>query len=457
MQLIRKRLTLQNTRYLLVILAASVVLRFGAVLVMGNAVDTLPGLYDQVSYHTLAQQVISGKGFTVPTDWWPLTRAGQPTAHWSYLYTFYLVSVYSAFGVSPLIARVLQVLIVGLAWPWLAWRLGRKLGGDSVGLVAAAWTALYGYFIYYSAALMTESFYITALLWSFDLVIGSDNRHPYRRWLLIGVATGATVLLRQSFLLFLPLLLLWAWVAEVRRERAGEGTRKAVSNAQTRFRQAMAYIADATRVVRFPLMASLVVILMILPWTVRNYAAFGRFVLLNTNAGYAFFFANHPIYGTEFVGILPSETTYQSLIPPKLRALDEAALDSALLKQGMDYVAQDPVRYALLSLSRLKTYFMFWPSGDSGLISNVVRVLSFGVSLPFMFLGLLTAIPRWRKWSLFYLFVIVYTAIHLLSWALIRYRLPVDAVLILFAAYGLTEVVRRIKYSHLSIQLSTPR
>ena len=25
---------------------------------------------------------------------------------------------------------------------------------------------------------------------------------------------------------------------------------------------------------------------MILPWTVRNYQAFGRFVLLNTNAGY---------------------------------------------------------------------------------------------------------------------------------------------------------------------------
>jgi hypothetical protein len=35
---------------------------------------------------------------------------------------------------------------------------------------------------------------------------------------------------------------------------------------------------------------------------------------------------------------------------------------------------------------------------------------------------------------------LIYTAIHLLSWALIRYRLPVDAVLLPFAAVGLAQV-----------------
>ena len=45
--------------------------------------------------------------------------------------------------------------------------------------------------------------------------------------------------------------------------------------------------------------------------------------------------------------------------------------------------------------------------------------------------------------TLLYLFIAVYTVIHLLSWALIRYRLPVDAVLIIFAAYGLTNLGRR--------------
>jgi fumarate reductase subunit D len=42
--------------------------------------------------------------------------------------------------------------------------------------------------------------------------------------------------------------------------------------------------------------------------------------------------------------------------------------------------------------------------------------------------------------SLLLLFVAVYTAIHLLSWALIRYRLPVDAVMLVFAGLALVEL-----------------
>ena len=145
------------------------------------------------------------------------------------------------------------------------------------------------------------------------------------------------------------------------------------------------------------------------------------------------------------------------MIPSELRHLDEAALDQALLREGLRFVVEDPLRYALLSLSRVKDYFKFWPSPDSGSPSNLARVMSFGVLLPFMLYGLLLSI--WRSLflprnpqpgacnlqaaTLLYLFIAVYTAIHLLSWALIRYRLPVDAVLIIFAAYGLTNLGRR--------------
>jgi hypothetical protein len=41
------------------------------------------------------------------------------------------------------------------------------------------------------------------------------------------------------------------------------------------------------------------------------------------------------------------------------------------------------------------------------------------------------------------LFVALYTLVHLLSWALIRYRLPVDAVLLVFAALAVERVAGR--------------
>jgi len=231
---------------------------------------------------------------------------------------------------------------------------------------------------------------------------------------------GLAGLLRQSFLLFVPFALLACvdWTT-VRR----------------RFAVAL----------RGPLAAIGIIAVLILPWTLRNYQAFQRLVLLNTNAGFAFYWANHPIYGTNFAGILPPGISYQSLIPAELRSLDEAALESALMQRGVQFVLDDPGRYLLLSISRFKTYFMFWPSADSGLLSNVVRVLSFGLALPFILHGLILALRRWRRWLLLYLFVVVYSGIHLLSWALIRYRLPVDAVLLVFAVYSLVDLYERAR------------
>jgi len=43
-----------------------------------------------------------------------------------------------------------------------------------------------------------------------------------------------------------------------------------------------------------------------------------------------------------------------------------------------------------------------------------------------------------------YLFIIIYTAIHMLSWALIRYRLPIDAALIIFASATLVEMQMKL-------------
>jgi len=125
--------------------------------------------------------------------------------------------------------------------------------------------------------------------------------------------------------------------------------------------------------------------------------------------------------------------------------MDEAALDKALLERGIQFVRDDPGRYTLLSLSRLKDYFLFWPKVSSGMISNISRVGSFGIFLPFMVYGLWQSSKWWRKALPLYAFIGVFTLVHLMSWALVRYRLPVDAVLVVFAGLALEDI--RIRYA----------
>ena len=432
------RIVSTQNSWLAAILALSVSLRVIAAVVLGDSVLNLPGTFDQVSYHHLAVRVLNGHGFSFGLPWWPITPAGAPTAHWSFLYTLFLTAIYALVGIHPLVARLIQAVITGLLQPYLAYRIGETAFSRRVGIVAAGLTAVYAYFIYYDAALMTEPFFITLVLAALYVTILIARRSTsakadlpagqmLRLSLLLGLILGGAVLLRQLILLFLPILFLWLGWA--RRKQSLKLTLVSL------------------------LGATLVVALMILPFSIYNTSRFGHFVLLNTNSGYAFFWANHPIYGTHFQGILTGQS-YQSLIPVELRSLDEAALDQALLKRGLQFVLADPVRYVRLSISRIPVFFMFWPSKDSDLVSNLSRAASFGVLWPFMLYGLYRSLVGEKlalaarlasPTFLLVVFAFAYTMIHLLSWALIRYRLPVDAVLVLFAGLALVDLAERVR------------
>lgn len=436
------------------IMLLALLLRIGSALYQGEVVGDLPGIFDQISYDGLARRVIDGYGFSFAEGHWPATRAGEPTAHWSYLYTLYLAGVYSVFGLHPLVARLLQAVLAGILHVWLTWRLSRRVFGETSGLLAAGLAAVYIYFFYYAGSLITETFYILAILWTFDVALrlaGYDSSKPGTStqrqqlvtWLELGIAIGVTALLRQLFLLFVPFLLLWLWwvLRSAGKVKQGEAVHSSPHQRSLPYWQGL-------------MLALVMITMLIAPWTIRNYRAFGVVVPLNTNSGFAFFWGNHPVYGTEFVGILPDNgPNYYDLIPKELLPLNEAQLDQALLKRGIGFVTDDPVRYILLSISRIREYFKFWPSANSGTLSNLSRLGSFAILLPFMLHGLyLSLASAWKTTDfkqraaliLLWSFMLVYTGIHLLTWALIRYRLPVDAILLCFAAYSLTALVQRL-------------
>jgi 4-amino-4-deoxy-L-arabinose transferase-like glycosyltransferase len=402
---------------LFVILLAAALARLPAALYMGDQVSGLPGIHDQVSYDALARSLLAGRGYSFPENWYPFTRANTPTAHWSFIYPPFLAAIYAVAGYHPLVARIVQAALGGALTSWLIYRMGRRLGEEAVGLAGAALAAGYGYFIYYNAALMTETFFIVSVLASLYLALELAARPSPGLWLGLGLALGLASLLRQTMLLFAPVLLLYlVWAL---RRRVPDGS------------------APGARPWHFALPVA-VIGLMILPWTARNYVAYGEFLLLNSNAGYAFYASNNPNLATEWDNdevVVP--------VPDDLRGQNEARLNSELTRRGLEFITADPERYARLTLTKALEYFKFWPSSGSRLISNLNRVLSFGLVLPFMLFGLYLSLPRWRSYAALYLFAAVHTGIHLLTWPAPRYRLPVDAVLMVFAGLALVELARQ--------------
>lgn len=270
------------------------------------------------------------------------------------------------------------------------------------------------------------------------------------RGLELGLAVGLTLLLRQVGLFVVLVVVGWLlWLAW--RQRALQTT-------------------------LLPLvLAGGITLLLLLPWSVRNYYAFGIVSPFpNTNSGFALFWANHPIYGTQFETVLSPDhgVSYQSLIPDELLHLNEAKMDKSLRAEGVAIILDDLPRYALLSLSRIPVHFQFWPTSDSSLLGNLGRLFSYGLVLPFMILGTVLFLSQgglgqlrqrrfwqrgaaWTKsdwyvaqgWLLLAIFLL-YNLLHILTWAKVRYRLPTDALMFVFAALALGWLIGRWTADH---------
>lgn len=232
---------------------------------------------------------------------------------------------------------------------------------------------------------------------------------------LVGIGLAGALLFRSAVLVFIPVFLVWLYLASPGAARL------------------------QTKVVKYLVPAGIIFVA-VLPWTVRNYRLYGRFMLLQSQFGHVFWNANHPDQGTDFRG------PWVAPIPKELlNNLNEADLTYELLRQGRQFITEDPGRFLLLSVDRFVYLFTFWPTADSSFMSNIARLLSFGIMVPFMLAGLALSLRQWRRLVPIYLFIILHIGIYVSSWVMIRYRVPVDAVLLLFAGLSVATLMSLVR------------
>ncbi len=415
----------RNDRFVwvsIVLLVISVSLRIFVAFFLGDHVPPPVNAPDETSYSYLASRLAAGYGYSFDRPWYPFgLPADTPTAHWSFLYTAFLGGVYFLFGVHPLAARIISAVLGGILLPWMVYRLALALfpGRYRLATLSLAGSVFYGYFILFASRLMTETFFIIALLWVLRQTIVVKAAPNLRNAMLLGVGLGVTALLRQSVLPCIFVFFAWLLWSAWRCRRL-----------KTMF---IAIMVSGLMLVGF-----------ILPFTIRNYIVYDEFMLLNSNAGYVMYSAQHPMHGIDF----QEHTAADIPIELSTQQLNEAQLDRELMRIGIEYVLAEPARFFLLSLSRVADYFEFWPTDESTPLYNAGRVLSFGAYLPFMIWGTILTLKcaaplgSWMHWRRFFasplamvlLFIVVYSGLHILTWAMPRYRLPVDAILMVFVA-----------------------
>lgn len=166
----------------------------------------VPDIGDATAYHLLANDLAEGWGYVRPFDRLLFGRV-VPTAEYPPLHPA-VVALASFFGAKSVLAQRLWMCAIGAATVGLFGLLGRRVGGDAVGLVGAALAAIDPMLFQSDATLMPETTFVFLVSAALLLAHRAVERPSPARFLALGIAIGLAALTRSEGLLFALVLAL---------------------------------------------------------------------------------------------------------------------------------------------------------------------------------------------------------------------------------------------------------
>jgi 4-amino-4-deoxy-L-arabinose transferase-like glycosyltransferase len=298
------------------IVAGAVVLRLLYVLVLARHVPTAG---DSQFFHLEGNLVAKGQGYIEPflKDAYGIR---VPTAAHPPLYPT-LLAAPSLLGLDGVLSQRLLGAFLGGATILIVGLIGRRVGGDRVGLAAAAVAALYPVLVTADGAPMSESLYGLLIAGSLLLALKLREERSVARAAALGAVLGLAALTRSEALLLIPLL-------------------------------GLPLTGRALK----PALALLVACALVLaPWTIRNYSAFDRLTLISHNDSTVLAGANcgETYYGSDLGG-------WRFDCISRRTTLKEGRQAATWRQEGIDYATGHASRWPAVAPVRVLRTWDFW-------------------------------------------------------------------------------------------------
>jgi 4-amino-4-deoxy-L-arabinose transferase-like glycosyltransferase len=315
-----------------------------------------PLTHDEREYLALGRSVARGDGFTYPVDE-PAPGTGQRFGR-APGYPVFLAALHVTQPVDAVPRRVqVAQALLGAVAVWLLATIAGRAAGPRAAVIAAAVGAVYPPLIAMPAYAFSETLFSTFAL-AAALILQRQRRIAAAGS--AAVLTALAALTRPMMLLFVPLAAVWLW----RR----------------------------TNVVRAAVFVA-VVVACILPWTIRNHHAYGRWIAIASEGGVTFWTGNHPLArGEGDLAANPdlkrAEVAFRAAHP----GLTPEQLEPLYYRDGVAWIRANPG--AWLTLVARKAFYTIVPTGPSyALHSPRYRIAS---AAPYLLLLPFAAAGAWR-------------------------------------------------------------
>ena len=378
---------------------------------------------DPLFYHTTANMLAQGKGFSEPLNWIAYGKE-IPSAVHGPLYPVVL-SLSSRLGGTTYFDHKMLSCIIGAALVLVVGLVATHLAGPGAGVIAAVFAAAYPNLWIIDGVLFPEG--LTALLTTSALLVGYRWRQRPRlaTAIAIGVLLGLAVLTRGEAISLLVLFV--APFLLLHRE------------------------LDVRTRVRHVIAAGLACTVVLVPWTVRNLSVFNEFVPLSTNSNDLLTYANcDETYSGKFLGFWLYDCQEQIRREVGEPPGDESEKAVFWRKNGLNYLTDHLSELPKVVAARIgRQWELFRPIQNTEFAPIEGRnrtAAEWGLA---MYYGLALASVsgavqlRRRRMSGLPLYAVLLnvTATAALAYGTTRFRAPAEPVLCILAAVGCVPVV----------------
>jgi 4-amino-4-deoxy-L-arabinose transferase-like glycosyltransferase len=374
---------------------------------------------DGERYVAVAQNLREGSGFGSMSD----NRLSVPTQ------PVLIAAVQLIFGQNFTFLR-LFFAAMGAVTCVLGYLLAKELFDSVVALIAGVLLAIYPYYVYLFALFeYPQPFFIFVMGIAFLMLYRFVRlRHAFSL-LVTGICLGLGALSVPTALIFVAALPLSLWLGRV------------------------------PQIARIAALLLITAGLPIAAWTLRNYMAYGQFILVNQAAGVNFWAANNATYfdfGKSAVIPPCSPGNEHQLYCEQWQSLHDhlrranlstkqyiAADEAAAWKAGWEFVRESPTRSLILSGRKILEFWSPKPDAvtagpaNGGPAKDWISILSYTPVLLLAIAAIYLLRPQTRRFLPIYAYILTFTAVYAVLLPTTRYRLPLDFFLIIFAAYAL--------------------
>jgi len=361
---------------------------------------------DEHEYLSLARSVTLGHGFVYDDELLkgPIQPFGRAPG-----YPLFLALVGGGAGVASSVPPTVKIAqaVVGAIGVWLIGLTAGRLAGQRAARLAAVIAACYPPLVFISAYAFSE-----ALFWPLGLVVAwsvdrlaTPSARAVRRATASGFVTGLTALIRPGLIVFLPLVGLWLL---------------------------------ARRHVGLAVAVGLGAALALAPWSLRNYAHHGRFVLIASEGGITFWTGNHPLaVGDGDMAANPLIKRANQTLREQHPTLSEEELEPVYYREAFQWMRAHPLDW--IRLEARKVFYFIVPIGPSYTLHSAryfaASALPYALVLPFAIAGFVRLGPRRDRTPGLWLLALSAILSALVFFPQERYRLPIiDPTLIICAA-----------------------